>query len=180
MPGVDEAVAATEEAGGEVLVSARDLGPVARVAAVRDPDGAVVGLATTRVGFPVDPAVIGRGEIAWNELLAANPARLGGFYAALSSGSVAATARGNDTYYLLQDAGRDRAGIMLRPNPQLDPLWLTYFATGDAAASAERAADLGGTVIVPAQAAVRDGTIALVEDPTGAVFGLQAANQGAE
>lgn len=180
VPGVDEAVQATVEAGGEVLVGARDLASVARVAAIRDPEGAVVGLVTSKAGYPADRPVIGAGEIAWNELLAGDPAKLGGFYAALASGSVEETSRGDEPYYLLQEAGRDRAGIMLRPDPQLDPLWLTYFATADAASSADRAAALGGTVVVPADAEIRDGSIALVEDPTGAVFGLQRQTRGAK
>lgn len=178
VPGVDEAVAATLEAGGDVVVSARNLATVARVAAVRDPDGAVVGLATSRAGYPLDRPVTGNGEIAWNELLAANPAKMAEFYVALSSGAVSDDVRQADEYYVLQDAGRLRSGIMLRPDPQLEPIWLTYFATGDATGSASRAAALGGTVILEPQADIRDGRIALLEDPGGAIFGMQQQKQG--
>lgn len=179
VPGVDEAVEATLEAGGKIVVGARNLATVARVAAVRDPDGAVVGLASSGVGYPPDRPVTGDGEIIWNELLAANPAKLAAFYVALSSGGVDETVRNDNRYYLLEDAGQPRAGIMLRPDPQLEPLWLTYFATGDASLAAGKAAALGGAILMKPRADIRDGTIALLKDPTGAVFGMQQ-NKGAQ
>ncbi len=179
VPAVDEAVEATLEAGGQVVVSARNLASVARVAAVRDPDGAVIGLVNSRVGYPLDRPVIGNGEIVWNELLTASPAKTAAFYAALASGSVRDSARDYDEYHLLEDAGQARAGIMLRPDPQVDPVWLTYFATGDASSAAGKAAALGGKVILEPQMEVRQGTITLLEDPTGAVFGMQQQTKGA-
>jgi len=180
VPSVDKAVATTLEAGGEVVVDAQNLANVARVAAVRDPDGAVVGLITSGVGFPKDRAVVGAGEIAWNELLAASPSEVAAFYASLASGSVEESLRGEDVYYVLSDKGLSRAGVMARPDTQVAPLWLTYFASGDAALAADQASSLGGTVVLAPQADVRDGRIALIEDPTGAIFGLQQPAKGAQ
>ncbi len=173
VPSVDKAVAAALEAGGTVVVDAQNLANVARVAAIQDPDGAVVGLITSGVGFPKDRAVVGDGEIAWNELLAANPPGVAAFYASLASGSVQESLRGENVYYVLSDKGLERAGIMARPDAQVTPLWLTYFVSGDAARAADKAATLGGKIIVRPQSDIRDGSIALIEDPTGAIFGLQ-------
>lgn len=179
VPAVDDAVTATRDAGGEVIVSAQNLANVARVAAVQDPEGAVFGLITSRVGFPTDRAVPGNGEIVLNELFAADPSSMANFYSGLSSNMVEQTIRRGNTYYVLQDEGLDRASIMQRPDSQLKPLWLTYFASNDAAEGADQAASLGGTVILAPDDDIRGGRIALVQDPSGAIFGLQGRDEGA-
>ena len=69
---VDGAAAATQGAGGEVLIAPRDLGQIARAAAVSDPQGAVLGLVRIRPGDPDDSLAVKPGFVAWNELLAAD------------------------------------------------------------------------------------------------------------
>lgn len=172
VPDVDAAAAAAVDAGGEILVHPRELGTVARVAAVRDPDGAVVGLATSRAGYPIDQLAIGQGEIAWNELVAAQPAEAAAFYAGLVEGAVREEARSGGVYRFLYAEGKQRAGVMLRPNESLAPLWLTYFGTADSAAASAQVERLGGKVLLAPEPAIRNGSISLAEDPTGAVFGL--------
>lgn len=55
-------------------------------------------------------------------------------------------------------------------------VWTTYFA-GDAEALARRAADAGGTVVLEAMDVMEEGRIALLADPTGAVFGIWQAGR---
>jgi predicted enzyme related to lactoylglutathione lyase len=173
VPDVDAAAEAIVKAGGDIVAHARDIGDVARVAAARDPEGAVVGLITSRMGYPVDQLAPAPGDVAWNELVTSSPAGAAAFYADLSGSSVRDEPRGEHVYHMLRNEGRDRAGVMQRPSEDLQPLWLTYFAVNDPTAVASRVADLGGTVLLDPSPDIRDGSIALVTDPTGAVLGLQ-------
>jgi hypothetical protein len=68
-----------------------------------------------------------------------------------------------------------RAGILERPAEQIEPVWLTYFGVSDPEAAAARVKTLGGTVIVSPSAEVREGSMAIVTDPAGAVLVLQKA-----
>ena len=52
------------------------------------------------------------------------------------------------------------------------PTWVTYLAADDAAALAYRAVEAGGQQWVPAMEIGSFGTMAVLADPTGAVFGL--------
>lgn len=172
VPDVDAATRSVVRSGGEVVASPREIGDVARAAAVQDPDGAVVGLLTSRIGYPIERPRAGEGEVAWNELVAANPEAMAGVYAGLVSGQVDQENRGGNVYRFLESDGRPRAGVMLRPNEQLQPLWLTYFAVDDVNRVSARVATLGGERLLAPDADIRDGRVALVTDPSGAVLGL--------
>ena len=65
------------------------------------------------------------------------------------------------------------AGILRNPTDRWSPVWLTYFGVADPAASAARAASLGGKVLLPVSPEVREGTMAVVQDPSGAILVLQ-------
>ncbi len=172
VPNVDAATRSVVQSGGQVVVEARELGDVARASAVQDADGAVVGLLTSRVGYPVERPSIDVGEVAWNELVAADPAAMADFYAGLVSGTVSEETRGEFVYRFLETENQPRAGFMLRPNEQLQPLWMTYFAVDDVERVSARVASLGGERLLAPDDAIRDGRIALVTDPSGAVLGL--------
>jgi predicted enzyme related to lactoylglutathione lyase len=55
----------------------------------------------------------------------------------------------------------------------MQSVWLTYFGVDDPAAAAARAQALGGKVLLPASPQLREGSMAVVTDPSGAVLVLQ-------
>ena len=57
------------------------------------------------------------------------------------------------------------------------PMWNTYIAVDDIAATVEKVGPAGGQVFMPPMAVGDAGTMAFVADPTGAVVGLWQANQ---
>lgn len=170
---VDAAVRFTESAGGSAAVGPLDLGNIGRAAAVRDPQGAVLGLLRSRMGDPDDSVAPTSGHIVWNELLAANDAAASGFYESLAGLQASRIARRGGEYTLLRAQGRERAGIMQRPDPRVTPLWLTHFAVADVAAATARAEALGGRVLLAPSPDLREGTLAVVTDPGGAILALQ-------
>jgi predicted enzyme related to lactoylglutathione lyase len=59
----------------------------------------------------------------------------------------------------------------------MPPMWNTYLAVDDIAATVEKVGPAGGQVFMPPMAVGDAGTMAFVADPTGAVVGLWQANQ---
>jgi predicted enzyme related to lactoylglutathione lyase len=80
--------------------------------------------------------------------------------------------RGTFTYHLLS-SDRPRAGLFLSPWTRETAAWLPYVRVADPAAAAARVTELGGTVVVPPQPTVRNGSLAIVLDPSGAPLALQ-------
>ena len=74
---------------------------------------------------------------------------------------------------MLLGQGVQRAGILKKPVDHWDSVWLTYFGVPDPAAAAARVQSLGGKVLLPASPEVREGSMAVVSDPAGAILVLQ-------
>jgi predicted enzyme related to lactoylglutathione lyase len=170
---VDAALGRATAAGAQVAVPARDVG-LGRVAAIIDPEGAVIGLARSRIGDPDDSTTApGVGRRSWNELLAGDPAAAAAFYRTVFGYEVRTIERRGGQYTLLTQRGVERAGILKNPTADWKPVWLTAFGVDDPATAAARAEELGGKVLLTPSPEVREGSIAVVQDPSGAVLVLQ-------
>ena len=172
VPDVDAAVALAQSTGGSAVVGPLDLPNIGRAAAILDPQGAVVGLLRSEIGDPVDQEVDNAGRVVWNELLAEDDLKAADFYSKASGVQVKLAERSEGRYVYLRAQDRDRAGIMTRPADDIEPFWLTHFAVEDPSVAARRASELGGTVLLEPSSGLRDGSLAVVTDPTGAILAL--------
>jgi len=169
---VDASVEGAVSGRGEVVVAPLDV-RLGRVSVIVDPEGAALGLARCSIGDPDDATTAAApGRVVWTELLAGDESGAASFYKAVVGYDVETIERRGGSYTLLSVGGVDRAGILLNPT-DWNPQWLTYFGVVDPAAAAARAADLGGKVLLEPTPEVREGTMALVTDPSGAVLALQ-------
>mgnify|MGYP006282738101 FL=1 len=169
---VDEAVQRGVGQGASVAAAATDVA-LGRVAAIIDPQGAVIGLATSRIGDPDDATTrAAPGRVVWHEMLASETSEAASFYSVIAGLEVKKITRRGGEYILLLQEGTPRAGIMARPNDEVQPVWLTHFGVSDPAAAARQAESLGGRIILQPSPEFRDGTIAVVTDPSGAVLVL--------
>ena len=85
-------------------------------------------------------------------------------------------------YRMLRSGGKQVAGVGPLMNPQQPPAWTTYVSVDDAKATSEKAKKAGGQVLVETMQVGDAGSMAILQDPTGAVFGLWQPDQhkGAE
>ena len=169
---VDRAVERTRSAGGSLVAGPLDLTAVGRGAVVLDPDGAPLGLLRSRIGDPVDSAEPALHRFMWTEHLSRDPQASAAFYASLAGFEVRKVDLAGRPYWLLVQ-GRERAGLLRNPIAVDRPIWLPYVRVADPAVSAARAAQLGGKVLLAPRGDVRNGTMALIADPAGAVLALQ-------
>jgi hypothetical protein len=172
VPNVDQAADRTRAAGGSVLLAPFDLPKVGRGAVVVDPQGAPLGLLRASFGDPADTPEPAVHRFLWTEELARDPAAAAKFYADLVGYEVLVHDQGDKPFRVLK-LGRERAGIMRMPFAGMQPFWLVSVMVADPAASAQRAEQLGGRVLVAPRMDVRGGTVALVADPSGALLALQ-------
>jgi uncharacterized protein len=161
-----------QELGATVHAPAFDVMDVGRMAVIQDPQGAFF--------MPWEPKqhigaslVNAPGALSWNELASVDPEASADFYRELFGWKIEPFEGTPMTYLGIQNSeGHGNGGI--RSTMENEPTyWLVYFGTADADADVARAGELGGTVLAPATE-IGVGTIAVVQDPQGAVFALYA------
>jgi predicted enzyme related to lactoylglutathione lyase len=172
---LDGALGQVTAAGGKVVYPATAVGAYGSVAVVLDPQGAPLGLAGVSASLPVEPAQPPLNRFFWMEYLAKDAPAALAFYKGLAGyeSTVTVTEQGID-YNVLRRL-RARAGLLQIPTAleDVEPNWLPYVRVEDPAALAVRAQSLGGRVVLEPRADVRNGTLAIVTDPTGGALALQ-------
>jgi predicted enzyme related to lactoylglutathione lyase len=167
---VDQVAASVESAGGKVLVAPMEVMTAGRMAVFSDLTGAVFSAWQPRDHRGAQVA----GEaatMAWCELATSDMSQAKLFYSEVFGWGWG----GAESYAEAQVGGRSVAGVQNRPEglPAAVPdHWLIYFGTDDVDADTQKAADLGGAVLVPPTDIPGTGRFSVVADPQGAAFGL--------
>jgi predicted enzyme related to lactoylglutathione lyase len=123
------------------------------------------------------------GSFCWIELATSDQAAAKTFYSGLFGWAIHDMPMGpGASYTLFQLQGKDAAaGYTLRPEESaqgVPPHWMIYVTVENADATAKRAADLGGKVVAPAFDVGTMGRMAVIQDPTGAMFSVWEPKEG--
>lgn len=170
---VDQAAKTFEQAGGRIFRGPLDARKDLRVAVVADAQGAPLGLASRGPDLAAPDAVPGLHRWLWMEYVARDPAAALAFFgAAIGFRHELHETRNAFSYYLLT-TDRPRAGLFESLWDREQSAWLPYVRVADPAAAAARAVALGGAIVLAPQAAIRNGSLAIVLDPAGAALALQ-------
>jgi len=166
---VDAAAGRAEGAGGRIVAPAFDIPEVGRMAVVADPQGAALSLFT-----PTGEWEPTGGVFVWDELMTTDVEDAKRFYGEVVGWGSRDQDMGEFTYTLFTSGGADRAGGMTIP-PQaagMQPYWMTYIGADDVDATVEKAKGMGANVMMEPSDVPSVGRLAILVDPTGAVFGL--------
>lgn len=166
---VDATAARAESLGAKIYTPPTDIPEVGRFTVLGDPQGAVIGAIQTQGESPTPP---GTGTFVWDELMADDLDAAKQFYGELLGWEAKDVDMGGGSYTLFNRDGTDVAGAMKKPDEAPMPAWTTYVGVDDVDATAQRAGELGGTVLMGPTEAGEYGRFAVVADPTGGVFGL--------
>jgi predicted enzyme related to lactoylglutathione lyase len=117
------------------------------------------------------------GTFCWFELHTSDEAGAKAFYSGLFGWTVESNAMGEGgMYHMLKQKGLDvGAACGLGPEETsngVPPYWMSYVSVESAAKAAERAKELGGTVLFGPFDVMEHGRMAVIQDPTGAVFSV--------
>jgi len=78
----------------------------------------------------------------------------------------------NMDYTMIKVGEGTGGGMMLNPNPGTPSSWLAYVLVADAAASTEKARQLGATIVKEVTEIPEVGWFSVLVDPTGATLAL--------
>jgi predicted enzyme related to lactoylglutathione lyase len=169
---VDKAVKVANKNNGTVYIKPRDLKNRGRVAIVIDPQKAIFGLVTATGGDPLDSDFLVN-QFLGSELWTTNPDDALKFYNILAGyEQKLIDIKADLKYRRLVVNGRFCGGLMKLPWDDVEPAWIPYVSVKNTLETVEKAKKLGGKIIVEKDSAVQEGSIAIIADPSGAVFAI--------
>jgi predicted enzyme related to lactoylglutathione lyase len=117
------------------------------------------------------------GSFCWVELATIDQAAAKNFYTSLFGWAVVDSPMGpGDFYSMFKLSGRDTGAAYTMRKEQraqgVPPHWMLYVSVENADQSVSKAAQAGGTVLAPAFDVMEAGRMAVIQDPTGAIFSL--------
>ena len=171
---VDSAVADVEQAGGKVLMPARDIPDVGRFAMLADPQGVPFYAMRGAIDAPSTAfSPTEEGRCGWNELATSDPASAVDFYMQRFGWAKGeAMPMGDMGDYQIVNHGGRHIGAIMKAGEGMGSRWRFYFRVGDVD-EAKRAVDRGGGTVLHGPQEVPGGERILIgRDPQGAEFAL--------
>ena len=178
---IDAIASKVSDLGGTLITDEFDEDESGRMMVAQDPNGAFISFwqAKANIGSEVRDE---HGALTWVELLTTDQEGAGDFYTALLGIGIdkdtMPTPEGGP-YHMLMAGEMPVAGIMdMPPNlveMNVPPHWEVYFRVDDADATVEKAKTMGAQVMFGPEVLPMVGTFAAIQDPQGAVFGIQQA-----
>jgi len=118
------------------------------------------------------------GTPCWVDLMTTDLDSAENFYGPLFGWQLSVGAPETGGYVLADIGGRAVAGLgAMQGGMEHPPVWTTYLATDDAAATAAQIAAAGGQVVMPPMDVMDLGVMAVAQDPTGGTFGIWQSKQ---
>lgn len=181
---VDAIAAKVAEVGGTLIMEPFDVFVAGRMCIAQDPTGGVIQFwqAKEHIGAEARDE---HGAINWAELLTTDMDAAGRFYSELLGVNVAdsgmPTPEG-EPYHMIFVDGEPKGGLMTLP-PHLQEMgvpshWEVIFAVDDANSVVETAKSMGAEVLFGPVDMGEIGIVAALQDPQGAVFGINQPPEG--
>jgi uncharacterized protein len=175
---VDGCAKTAADLGGNVLMEPFDVLDAGRQAVIQDPTGVVINLWEPRnnIGAQIldEP-----GALTWAECLTRDTEGAKRFYSELlgwtpEKSDLVDAESGGEPYTLFKKGEQTVGGLSKITDDlgDMPPNWSICFAVEDAEATARKAQELGGSILMPPTEMPSIGKFASVADPQGAVFAI--------
>jgi predicted enzyme related to lactoylglutathione lyase len=164
---VDETIEKAKGAGGKLAAGPFEMGEVGRIAIIADPQGGYISAYEPESEGP--PA---EGVFVWDELVTSDIDGAQRFYEEVFGWTTSDMGPEYGGYRIFNRGETGIAGVMAVPHESIPPHWQPYVAVADPDATARKATDLGGTVLLEPMDVPKVGRLAVLTDPQGATFGI--------
>ena len=171
---VDASLEAVKANGGKVLAPAMDIPTVGRIGVLADFAGAAIAVMRPS---PQSPSELptndrpGMSTFCWETVTTPDVGKAVAFYGAVMAwGTTTAAAAGDGKVFTSKDGAQ--VADLQKSQGAVPPMWLTYVVVEKLETARDRAAKLGGKVLMPLVEIPKVGRIAVVAGPDGAPIGL--------
>ncbi|MCL4180174.1 MAG: VOC family protein [Verrucomicrobia bacterium] len=174
VPNVKRAADYVSNAGGKVLAAPAKFPKRGEQAIFADSEGALFGVIKSSSGDPED-FLAEPGDWIWMQLLSRDGRQAAEFYRGIGNYEIIENSTADRlSDFVLASDGYARATVRTIPvdRDKVVPVWLPFVRVRSMSESLAKASQLGGQVLLPPSAELREGKVAVIADPTGAALGL--------
>ncbi|MCA6074786.1 VOC family protein [Fulvivirga sedimenti] len=142
------------------------------MALLKDPQGAAVSIIHSSAG---DPPLLeaDANEWLWMELWSDQPESSAEFYGKTLGYDITEQVANGKPYWIFGKQELKIAGISPNPISNMTTQWVPYIKVTDPEETVNRAKSLGATILMAPNQAIRNGSVAVLTDPNGAIFCIQ-------
>ena len=175
VPDVDKAVAFNTQKGGKTLFKPSDFKGRGRSALVQDPQGAYISFIRSESGDP--EFQVEDNSWLWNELWTNDLEGSMNYYKGIGPYEVQEIKDQKVPYFMLKSKGQKLCGIMGNPVEKMRSAWLPYIKVKNVEEVSAKAESMGAVLMLEPRDDIRDGSVAIIQDPNGAPFAVQIWNE---
>ncbi|WP_053992277.1 VOC family protein [Mangrovimonas sp. TPBH4] len=172
---VDKAVEYNTAKGGKTLFKPSNFKGRGRSALVQDPQGAYIAYVHSETGDP--QFQVANNSWLWNELWTNDISGSLGYYKGVAPYAAVENNEEKVPYFILKSGDQKLCGVMKNPVENMRSAWLPYIKVVDVESVTTKATSLGAKIMLEPQDNIRNGTVAIIQDPNGAPFAIQIWNQ---
>ncbi len=169
---LEDFIKKSSSGGSNVVVKPVELTGRGAVALLTDPQGAYFAVIKSANGdpAPAEPTDMG---FLWNELWSNDIQSSADFYK-MSFNSLLEERKDDERQYvIIKNNGKLSSGIIKNPAEDVKSNWVQYVKVPDVKLTEQKAKDSGGSIIIPVDSTIRNGTVSVFIDPTGAAIAIQ-------
>jgi predicted enzyme related to lactoylglutathione lyase len=175
VPDVDKAVAYNTQKGGKTLFKPTNFKGRGRSALVQDPEGAYISFIRSESGDP--KFKMENNSWLWNVLWTNDIEGSLKYYKGVGPYETEEINEEKVPYYMLKSGNMKMCGIMGNPVEKMRSAWLPYIKVTNVEEVSAKAESLGAVLMLEPRDDVRNGSVAIIQDPNGAPFAVQIWNQ---
>lgn len=175
VPDVAEATDIAKSQGARIMRKPDQIENQGTISFVQDPQGAHFSLIKLANGDP-DVEVAPTNHFLGLELWSNDPSQSQSFYKSVVGYEAASTQQGSIDYTVFKMGDMNCAGMLQNPSTAVRSHWLPYIRVADVNATLAKAKTAGAKVLIEPNASIRNGSVAVILDPTGAPLALQVYN----
>ena len=169
---IDDFVTRSKSSGAGIALKQQEISGRGMIALLSDPQNAYFAIIKSSNGDPAksDPLDY---EFLWNELWSNNMDKSSEFYKKIFNSQIENRKDDERPYIILKNNNKNSSGIIKNPVENVRDHWIQYVRVSDVLSVEQKAKDAGAKILIPADTSIRNGTVSVFIDPTGAPIAIQ-------
>lgn len=168
----EDVISRSKSNGGNLVIKQTDIPGRGKIALLSDPAGAYFALIKSSNG---DPEINRSSEFnfLWSELWSNDMLKSADFYKTIFNAQVKNQKDDDRDYTVIINNSKPAFGIIKNPVENVRSHYIQYILVTDVKGIEKKALDAGAKIIIPADSSIRNGTVSVFADPTGAPVAIQ-------